>query len=306
MLGIKNLFAVRKLKIIQMLQNSQKGVENIPLTRQVGKWVVICTAVSTVILGMMAALSCLVLHYPAALFRVLFLTFLAAGFLVSAVFFFLAGRKKRDGSGPLMALTIFGAAEGIALLVLSPLFDSLVRQRIAIQALFLILQDEDVNKFLPWYPVKDMDETKRFYEERYASKYARPQAYAYAICLKEDNYPIGYIKVDMEEHHDFGYGLRKEFWHKGIVTEAGRAVIEQVKKDGLPYITATHDRNNPRSGGVMRNAGMEYQYSYEEQWKPKNVLVTFRLYQLNLDGNESRVYKKYWDTSAVHFIEPDL
>ena len=105
---------------------------------------------------------------------------------------------------------------------------------------------------------------------------------------------------------DFGYGLRKEFWHKGIVTEAGRAVIEQVKKDGLPYITATHDRNNPRSGGVMRNAGMEYQYSYEEQWKPKNVLVTFRLYQLNLDGNESRVYKKYWDTSAVHFIEPDL
>lgn len=39
----------------------------------------------------------------------------------------------------------------------------------------------------------------------------------------------------MEEHHDFGYGLRKEFWHKGIVSEAGKAVIKQVKKDGLPY-----------------------------------------------------------------------
>ena len=89
--------------------------------------------------------------------------------------------------------------------------------------------------------MKNIEETRKFYEERYASKYAQPQAYAYAICLKEDNYPIGYIKVDMEEHHDFGYGLRKEFWHKGIVTEAGKAVIEQVKKDGLPYITATHD-----------------------------------------------------------------
>lgn len=108
------------------------------------------------------------------------------------------------------------------------------------------------------------------------------QAYAYAICLKEDNYPIGYIKVDMEEHHDFGYGLRKEFWHKGIVTEAGKAVIEQVKKDGLPYITATHDRNNPRSGGVRRNVGMKYQYSYEEQWQPKNILVTFGLTNLTL------------------------
>ena len=56
----------------------------------------------------------------------------------------------------------------------------------------------------------------------------------------------------------------------------------------------------------MRNVGMKYQYSYEEQWQPKNILVTFRMYQLNLDGNEGRVYKKYWDNSAVHFIEPNL
>ena len=175
-----------------------------------------------------------------------------------------------------------------------------------IDALFLILKDEEVNKFLPWYPLKSIDEAKKFYEERYAAKYAQPQGYAYAICLKEDNYPIGYIKVDMEDHHDFGYGLRKEFWHRGIVTEAGKAVIEQVKRDGLPYITATHDRNNLRSGGVMRNVGMKYQYSYEELWRPKNILVTFRMYQLNLGDNESRVYRKYWDESAVHFVEPSL
>lgn len=174
------------------------------------------------------------------------------------------------------------------------------------KALFLILQDEEVNIFLPWYPVKSIEETQKFYKERYASKYAKPQAYAYAICPKKDNDPIGYIEVDMEEHHDFGYALRKEFWHKGIVTEAGKAVIEQVKNDGLPYITATHDRNNSRSGGVMRNVGMKYQYSYEEQWQPKDILVTFRMYQLNFDGNENLVYKKYWDTSAVHFIEPNV
>lgn len=30
------------------------------------------------------------------------------------------------------------------------------------------------------------------------------------------------------------------------------------------------------------------------------------MYQLNLDGNESQVFKKYWDTSTVHFIEKDL
>ncbi len=175
-----------------------------------------------------------------------------------------------------------------------------------IEALYKIYSDEEVNTFLPWYPLKNMDEAFVFFQEQYAAKYALPQAYAYAICQKRDNYPIGYIKVDMEEHHDFGYGLRKEFWHQGIVTEAGKALINQVKKDGLPYITATHDRNNPRSGGVMRNVGMKYQYSYEEQWQPKDILVTFRMYQLNLDGNKERVYKKYWDTYAVHFVETDI
>ena len=187
--------------------------------------------------------------------------------------------------------------------------DRLILRRFSeedINALFLILKNEEVNTFLPWYPVKSIDETRKIYKERYADKYQQPQAYAYAICLKSDNFPIGYIKVDMEEHHDFGYGLRKEFWHQGIVSEAGKAVVAQVKRDGLPYITATHDRNNPRSGNVMRNVGMKYQYSFEEQWQPKNIVVIFRMYQLNLDGQEDRIYKKYWDTSAVHFVEPNL
>lgn len=107
----------------------------------------------------------------------------------------------------------------------------------------------------------------------------------------------------MEEPHDLGYGLRREFWHRGIVTEAAKAVAAKLNQDGLPYLTATHDQNNPRSGGVMQNIGMRYCCSYQEQWQPKDILVTFRLYQLNLDGREERVYRKYWDNSAVHFVE---
>ena len=100
-----------------------------------------------------------------------------------------------------------------------------------------------------------------------------------------------------------GYGLRKEFWHKGIAREASRAVIEQVKKDGMLYVTATHDINNFRSGNVLKAVGMSYKYSYKELWQPKNFLVTFRMYQLNFDGNDERVYTEYWDRSMNHFIE---
>ena len=127
--------------------------------------------------------------------------------------------------------------------------------------------------------------------------------YKYAVCMKSDNIPVGYINVSMADHHDLGYGLRKEFWHRGIMTEAGKAVVNQVKADGLPYITATHDVKNPRSGAVMKRLGMVYQYSYEELWQPKNFLVTFRMYQLNLNGSTDRVYRKYWNDAKVHFVE---
>lgn len=168
------------------------------------------------------------------------------------------------------------------------------------QALYQLLKDKEVNTFLPWFPIKDIEETKNFYERRFAYN-----QYNLAICLK-DNYPIGYIKTDMDDSYDFGYALRKEFWHKGIVTEAGKVFIEQLKKEGIPYITATHDRNNPRSGGVMRKIGMKYCYSYKEQWQPKNILVTFRMFQLNLDGQEDRIYQKYWELYDTHFIEKDI
>lgn len=169
------------------------------------------------------------------------------------------------------------------------------------EALYFPLSDREVNVFLPWFPVKDIEEAKAFYEKRFAGR-----EYYFAICLKEDNAPIGYVKADTDDSHDFGYALRKEFWHKGIVTEAGKGLMERLKRDGVPYITATHDRNNPGSGGVMRRIGMKYCYSYEERWQPKDVLVVFKTYQFNFDGQADRVYQKYWNLYEPHFVEEGL
>ena len=171
------------------------------------------------------------------------------------------------------------------------------------EALYEILKDEEVNRFLPWFPTASLTAAETFLKEHYLDSYKKESGYQYAICLKGENRPVGYIGVSMEESHDLGYGLRKEYWNQGIVTEAGRAVIEQVRKDGILYLTATHDVKNPASGAVMEKLGMSYQYSYEELWQPKNFLVTFRMYQINLDGQTERVYRKYWEQSEVHFVE---
>ena len=175
-----------------------------------------------------------------------------------------------------------------------------------LEALYYIHSDEEVNRFLPWFTLRNMEDARAFYEERFMSRYREDRAYNYAVCMKENDYPVGYVNVSMDDSYDFGYGLRREFWHRGIITEAGKAVIEQLLRDGIPYITATHDVNNPRSGRVMKRLGMKYRYSYQEQWQPKNIQVIFRMYQLNFDGNESRIYQKYWDKSEVHFIERDV
>lgn len=170
-----------------------------------------------------------------------------------------------------------------------------------IEALYFLLKDTEVNTFLPWFPVKTLEEAKIFFEKR-----LKNQKYSMVICLQDNDYPIGYVKAEIDDSYDFGYALRKEFWHKGIVTEASKALVELLKKDGIPYITATHDKNNPRSGNIMQQLGMKYCYSFKEQWQPKNILVTFRMYQLNFDGQENRVYKKYWNLYDEHFIETEI
>lgn len=175
-----------------------------------------------------------------------------------------------------------------------------------LEALYYIHSDEEVNRFLPWFPLRNMEDARVFYEEQLVSRYREERAYNYAVCMKKNDYPVGYVNVSMDDSYDFGYGLRREFWHRGIITEAGKAVIEQLRIDEIPYITATHDVNNPRSGRVMKRLGMKYRYSYQEQWQPKNIQVIFRMYQLNLDGNESRIYQRYWNKSEVHFIERDV
>ena len=175
-----------------------------------------------------------------------------------------------------------------------------------LEALYYIHSDEEVNRFLPWFPLRNMEDARAFYEERLMNRYKEERAYNYAVCLKENDYPVGYVNVSMDDSYDFGYGLRRKFWHRGIITEAGKAVIEQLRIDGIPYITATHDVNNPRSGSVMKRLGMKYRYSYQEQWQPKNYKVIFRLYQLNFTMPKEWRYDRYWKESQIHFVEEEV
>ena len=85
-----------------------------------------------------------------------------------------------------------------------------------LEAFYDIFSNKEVNQFLPWFPLKNLAEAKSFYQERYASIYQKKQRYAYAICLKENNLPIGYVNINLDESHDLGYGLKKNIGIKAL------------------------------------------------------------------------------------------
>jgi len=171
-----------------------------------------------------------------------------------------------------------------------------------ISSFFELMKDEEVNRFLPWFPLETFEGAKEFLEKSYLKYYEKPTAYRYAICTKELDRPIGYVNIGTKEPYDFGYGLRKEFWNNGMAGEAAKAVVGHISKAGFCYITATHDINNPASSRVMEKIGMTYRYSYVEQWLPKDILVTFRMYQLNFDGS-TETYEGYREKYKNSFIE---
>jgi RimJ/RimL family protein N-acetyltransferase len=110
-----------------------------------------------------------------------------------------------------------------------------------IHALFAILRDAEANTFLPWFPAKSLAEAAEFYQKNYAE--AQSDTYKYAVCLKSDNIPIGYVHIGGGDSYDLGYGLRKEFWHRGITTGPARrwlsGCVKLISRISPPRTTRT-------------------------------------------------------------------
>lgn len=172
---------------------------------------------------------------------------------------------------------------------------------IDIQGIYNIFSDIEVNKFLPMFPLTDLKSAKDFYNEKILPLKESEGLY-YAICLLDNDLPIGYLTLSDDDSHDFGYGLMKKYWGMGIVTEAASATLKHIATKNLDFITATHDIENIGSGKVMQNIGMSYKYSHKEQWQPKDKLVTFRMYQYDFNG-VGQTYDKYWHKYPEHFVE---
>lgn len=118
----------------------------------------------------------------------------------------------------------------------------------------------------------------------WGENYQNLDFYKWAICLKENPYHvIGDISVvDLDETVnacEVGYILSQDYWGKGLMTEALKAVLIYLLQDAdFNRVTAKFVTANPASGRVMAKASMRYEGTFRQAVFHKGEVKDFSVY----------------------------
>ncbi len=129
--------------------------------------------------------------------------------------------------------------------------------------LFAYARVDGVGQAAGWSPHKSVEESKGILLSFIKEKKTL------AIRLKDDGRAIGSIGVEelkCERHkrskktgRELGYVLSKDFWGKGLMTEAVKAVADYLFKNfGYDFLACGHFPDNKRSKSVIRKCGFKF------------------------------------------------
>ena len=150
--------------------------------------------------------------------------------------------------------------------------------------LFAYAQDPEVSRHVLWDTHESIWDSRRFLRGA-IRQYRRGQPGSFAIVLKDSGRMIGtigfmWINVDYKSG-EVGYSLGREYWNKGIMTEALREVVRFGFEDlGLNRIEAQHEVSNPASGKVMAHVGMQFEGILRQRIRNKGCYADVALYAI--------------------------
>ena len=145
--------------------------------------------------------------------------------------------------------------------------------------------DADVTKFLTWQPYSSVEDAKEVLRN-WIPQYENLDTYRWAITVKENgNEPIGSIDIVNSRFEigkvEFGYCISKNWWHKGVTSEALKALIDFfIKEVGVNRIEATHDVKNVNSGKVMMKCGLKYEGTMRQASRNNQGICDISIYSL--------------------------
>lgn len=153
--------------------------------------------------------------------------------------------------------------------------------------LYAYARDPQVSRHVLWDAHASLGESRQFLRGA-IRQYRRGDPGSFAITLKESGRMIGtvgFMWVNLDHRSaEVGYSLSRDYWNRGIMTEAVRRVVafgfDQLK---LNRIEAQHEVDNPASGRVMAHVGMRYEGTLRQRIKNKGQYVDVALYAILRD-----------------------
>ena len=129
--------------------------------------------------------------------------------------------------------------------------------------------DERVTRYLTWRPHESSEATKQLLEV-WCSAYENSNTYNWAMDY--EGTPIGNISVvrlsDKCEYAELGYCMGYDYWNKGFMSEAAKAVIDYLFAEvGVNRVGISHAVKNPASGRVAQKCGLTYEGTKREFFK---------------------------------------
>lgn len=129
--------------------------------------------------------------------------------------------------------------------------------------------DPEAIRHLIWRGVSNLDEARNVIK-----CYYRPKG-VYALELRETGMCIGSFALNLDAENEkasFGYVLNRDYWNKGYMTEALRAVIRMCfERLAINRVESSHFTGNEASGRVMEKCGLHKEGLCLQQAKVKGV-----------------------------------
>ncbi|MCL1824192.1 MAG: GNAT family N-acetyltransferase [Oscillospiraceae bacterium] len=122
--------------------------------------------------------------------------------------------------------------------------------------------DPEVTKYMTYTTHETIETTTQWLKEL-ENNIADENSYNWGFVYKNSNELFGSGGISYEEEHkmfSIGYNIMKKYWNMGLVTEAGRAMLDFVVNElNQTEFFGTHAKENPASGRVMEKLGFIYQ-----------------------------------------------
>ncbi|MDO5518246.1 MAG: GNAT family N-acetyltransferase, partial [Clostridium sp.] len=145
--------------------------------------------------------------------------------------------------------------------------------------LYEYCSQDDVGEMAGW-----MKHTSVSYSRRVLNHYIKNRN-LFALVYKENNKVIGHIGINEDSEgeradiKELGYVLNKEYWNKGLMAEAVRAVLAELfeRWTGIEYVYACCFQHNPASKKLIEKCG--FKFDKEGTVEAKILNKTFCCYE---------------------------